>query len=125
MLWIYRRDDQELRIEARLCAIDRQYVVRVLWPDGREQFESFSEGWALHLRLNEFESQLSEEHWIGPPTSLLNDRPASHLSEASLPERRIQGERRRLTRRDRRSGDHPTPDTRSSAPNTLPEDTET
>jgi hypothetical protein len=66
MLWIYRRDNQELRVQTRLGTRNSQYAIRVLWPDGREQFETFSSDAPFRLRLTEFESQRREQNWIGP-----------------------------------------------------------
>ena len=121
MLWIYRRDNQELRIEAQAGAVDREYVIRVLWPGGHEQFEILSGDAAFCLRLTEFESQLREQKWIGPAGPILNDGAEWRFSEPNLPDRRAQRDRRRLTRRDRRSPGSATAK-RDGLPNTMKED---
>jgi hypothetical protein len=116
MLWIYRRNDQEFRVEAQVVASDGQYVIRVVRPDGREQFETFSGDGALRLRLAELESQLREQNWIDSTGPILTDDAKLKPSEPAMPERRAQAERRRVTRRDRRSRDLGTVKTADSAP---------
>jgi hypothetical protein len=105
MLWIYRRNDQEFRVEAQVVAGDGQYVIRVVRPDGREQFETLSGDGAFRLRLAELESQLREQNWIDSTGPILTDDAELKPSEPAMPERRAQGDRRRVTRRDRRSRD--------------------
>jgi hypothetical protein len=105
MLWIYRRNDQELRVEAQVVAGDGHHVIRVVRPDGREQFETLSGDGALCLRLTELESQLREQNWIDSADPILTDDAKLKPSEPAMPERRALTDRRRFTRRDRRSRD--------------------
>jgi hypothetical protein len=116
MLWIYRRNDQELRVEAQGIAGDGHYVIRVVHPDGCEQLETLSGDVALRVRLTELESQLLEQKWIGweglDPTDGADLKPA----EPAMPERRALRDRRRFTRRDRRSRDLGTVKTADSSP---------
>jgi hypothetical protein len=116
MLWIYRRNDQELRVEAQVVAGDGQYVIRVVRPDGREQFETFSGDGALRLRLAELESRLREQNWIDSTGPIPTDDAQLKPSQPPVPERRAQTDRRRVTRRDRRSGDLAPVKTADSAP---------
>jgi hypothetical protein len=46
----------------KLSAATGTYVIRVVRPDGREQFETFPGDGALRLRLAELESQLREQN---------------------------------------------------------------
>jgi hypothetical protein len=105
MVWIYRRIDQELRVEAQVVGGDGHYVIRVVRPDGGEQFEAFSGDGALRLRLAELESQLREQNWIDSAGPILTDDAKLKPPEPGMPERRAQTDRRRVTRRDRRSRD--------------------
>ena len=73
MLWICRRRTEDLRVETR--ALDQQYIMRVFWPDRREQLETFSTDAAFCLRLIEFDSQLCEQNWINPAGPFLTDEP--------------------------------------------------
>jgi hypothetical protein len=94
MLWIYHRDGQELRVEVLAERVDGRYALRVCWPDGREQFETFASEGPFRRRLLEFESFLCVERW-----ARAGDR------SSALPERRGGvPDRRRITRRDRRAG---------------------
>lgn len=103
MTWIYRRNDQELRVEAQVGADDGHYVIRVVRPDGQERFEAFSEEGALRLRLTALESHLLEQQWIGSTGPIPPTDDGLRRSEPALPERRALTDRRRLTRHDRRS----------------------
>ena len=113
MLWIYRRNDQELRVEAQGVAGDGHYVIRVVRPDGCEQLETISGDGALRVRLTELESQLLEQKWIVSEGLI----PADDADlKPAMPERRARADRRRFTRRDRRSRDLRTAKTADSAP---------
>ena len=103
MLWIYRRRTEDLRVETR--ALDQQYIMRVFWPDGREQLETFSTDAAFCFSLIEFDSHLCEQNWISPANPILTDDTELKLVLRGVVERRsAQSDRRRLTRRDRRMG---------------------
>lgn len=116
MLWIYRRNDQELRVEAQVVGGDRHYVIRVVRPDGPEQFETCSGDGALRLRLAELESQLREQNWIDSADPILTDDAKLKPWEPAMSERRAQTDRRRFTRRDRRSRDLATVKAAASSP---------
>jgi hypothetical protein len=42
MLRILERDVQQLHVETRLDGTESPFVMRIVWPDGREQVETFS-----------------------------------------------------------------------------------
>lgn len=105
MLWIYRRNDQELRVEAQVGAGDGHYVIRVVRPDGRERFEAFPGEGALRLRMTTLESQLFEQKWINSAGPSARDEDGLTASGPARPERRAQTDRRRFTRHDRRARD--------------------
>jgi hypothetical protein len=106
VIWIYRRREEKLRIETRLGALDQRYIMRVLWPDGREEIETFSDNAVFCLRLMEFDSKLCGQNWISPAGPILTDDAELKHSLPDIVERRSgQSDRRRLTRRDRRLRD--------------------
>ena len=71
--WTFRRDGEELGIEARLHPIDGLYTFLINWPDGRKQYETFATEQAFRRRLLGLEGQLAQERWIGPGDSIVND----------------------------------------------------
>ncbi len=100
MLSLYRRDGQEVRVESHV--LDGDYVIRVRWPDGREQSETFSRDSAFRRRLNAVESELREQKWVGPVEPTANDDARRAPLELRCHDRRSGKDRRRFTRRDRR-----------------------
>jgi hypothetical protein len=107
MLWIFERDVQQLHLETRLDAAECRFVTRILWPDGREQVETFSTEGLFRRRLLELELELREQNWVGP-AGLVLDAEVEKKALASSLERRGRADRRRLTRQDRRSGNSKT-----------------
>jgi hypothetical protein len=65
MLWIFARDVQQLHVETRLDRTEGRFVTRILWPDGREQVETFSTEALFRRRLLKLELELREENWMG------------------------------------------------------------
>jgi hypothetical protein len=119
MIWIYRRNGQQLRVEAQVVGGDGHYVIRVVRPDGREELETLSGDGALRLRLAALESQLREQNWIDTSGPIPVDDTGLKSSPPPMAERRAQTDRRRVTRRDRRSRDLAT----AKTADTLPIDT--
>jgi hypothetical protein len=103
MLWIFARGVQQLHVETRLDGTECHFVMRILWPDGREQVEAFSAEGPFHRRLVELELELREQNWMRPAGPIL-DTPVEMKLLASPAERRGATDRRRLTRQERRSG---------------------
>lgn len=74
MLWIYRRNGEQLFVEMRIDSVGNEYSLRVVQPDGNEQFERFASEQAFRRRLREFEMALGRERWVGPSSSLVINR---------------------------------------------------
>ena len=72
MVWLYERGAEALRLETRFDENAREYVLVILWADGRAETERFREYAAFDARLRGLEQQLSAEHWMlaGSPTFL-------------------------------------------------------
>jgi hypothetical protein len=73
MQWTFQRGGLELLVETRRAGRDGRYVLRILWPSGREQFETFPSEGSFRQRLLALEAQLANERWIRASESMLND----------------------------------------------------
>jgi hypothetical protein len=114
MLWIFERDVQQLHVETRLHDTEGQFVMRILWPDGREQVETFSTEGLFRRRLLKLELELRAQNWM-PPGGPVLDAAVEQTLLTPVPERRGLPDRRRLTRQDRRSGKSKTVKPRASS----------
>jgi hypothetical protein len=63
MLWFYARDHQSLTLETRHDDAAARFVVRVRWPDGREQVEHFSDLDTFRTWLTAFERAVEADCW--------------------------------------------------------------
>lgn len=125
MLWIYRRDNEKVRVETRLDTLNRKHVIRIVWPDGRDEAETFSDHLTFRRRLAEFQSQLREQNWIGlAGPSLSGDREQAP-PQPGFHERREATDRRRFTRQDRRQAPDPAANVDRLSPPDVPSDEET
>jgi hypothetical protein len=101
---IYRRDGQEVVVEIAPDQRDGDYRLRILWPDGREVFETFSNERITCRRLDTLESQLLPLHWVQEAEPRATSPSDTDLRSDDACERRAGiSDRRRVTRRDRRS----------------------
>ena len=116
MLWIFERDVQQLHVETRLDDTEGQFLMRILWPDGREEVETFSTEGLFRRHLLTLELELREQNWMRPAGPILNAAVEQQVLTCA-PERRGPLDRRRLTRQDRRSGKSKTAKPR--APSTV------
>ena len=71
MLWFYERDQCALTLETRYDAVAAQFVVRVRWPDGREQTQRFPDLQTLDGWLVAFGGLLETERWRQSKTVVL------------------------------------------------------
>ena len=66
MIWLFERQGEYLRYEARPAEDERGYELVITYPDGSEIVERFDDSAALSKRQKELEAQLSDEGWNGP-----------------------------------------------------------
>ena len=72
MLWFYEREgDESLRVETRYDNDTNEFVVRVQWPNGREQVERFSEFAKFQAWLTAFDNRIEAEQWKARSSTLL------------------------------------------------------
>ncbi len=60
---VFEREEQALRLEMRYDNDAVEFVVAVLWPDGRQQHERFTELEACRTWLAALENALEAERW--------------------------------------------------------------
>jgi hypothetical protein len=63
MIWLFERGDEVVRLETRIDAVTKEYVVAIAWadrPDGIERYEDLS---LFRARILALEQQLASEHW--------------------------------------------------------------
>jgi hypothetical protein len=63
MLWFYEHDQGSLTLETCYDAVAAQFVVRVRWPDGREQTERLADLEAFRRWLAAFDRLLETDRW--------------------------------------------------------------
>jgi hypothetical protein len=82
MLWFFERDEQSIRLETRYDNDTSEYVLALIWPDGREQIERFTDSEQYRLRLVAVEGSLEGERWVrrGPPVVLPDGWPNRRLT---------------------------------------------
>lgn len=66
MIWLFERQGEYLRYEARPAKDGSGFELIITSPDGTEVTERFDDSGALSKRQRELESQLSGEGWSGP-----------------------------------------------------------
>jgi hypothetical protein len=62
MIWVFGRDDQEMRVEMRYASDTGEYLLVICWPDC-DQYERFTDAAAFRARLAEIETRLAAERW--------------------------------------------------------------
>jgi hypothetical protein len=65
MFWWFERNGALLRVEVLQLAAD-QYELRVIYIDGREHLETFSNAAALAKRQAQLQCEISDDGWTGP-----------------------------------------------------------
>jgi len=65
MFWWYERRGELARVEVLQIAQDH-YELRVIYADGTDRVETFSNADALAKRQEEVQRAMSEEGWTGP-----------------------------------------------------------
>jgi hypothetical protein len=63
MLWFYERRTEAIRLEASYDNACGQFVATLVWPDGREQVERFSELSDFRRWLAQMDQALLGERW--------------------------------------------------------------
>ena len=66
MIWIFERETEYLRYEARPAHNGQGFELVIIYPSGTETVERFDDSAALSKRQKELEAQLAEEGWSGP-----------------------------------------------------------
>jgi hypothetical protein len=64
MFWFFERSHQFVRVEMGYNDDEQAFVVGVLWPDGREEAERFTEPELWRERLIRLENALAAEDWM-------------------------------------------------------------
>jgi len=82
MVWFFERDDQCVEVETRFDNDTLEFVLKVRWPDGREDAEQrYQDSAGFRRRLVALEQELHATRWrnTGSPLLLpggwLNKRP--------------------------------------------------
>ena len=72
MIWFYARPGGALRIETRIDAVTKEYVLQIEWPGRPAMMERFPDRVAFEARVRVIERQLKAEHWnqVGGPAIL-------------------------------------------------------
>ena len=65
MFWWFERQGELLRVEVLQLAAD-QYELRVIYADGKEHVETFSNADDLAKRQSELQHAMSDQGWTGP-----------------------------------------------------------
>jgi hypothetical protein len=66
MIWLFERQSEYLRYEARPAKDGLGYELVITYPGGGELVERFDDSAALSRRQKDLEKQLSNEGWSGP-----------------------------------------------------------
>jgi hypothetical protein len=91
MIWFFERERSRLQYEIRRQSDGDDYELLIVWPDGREQIESYSECGSLAERSAHLENQLADEGWASPARGrrgVASAPRAASVSESSAPRRR-------------------------------------
>jgi hypothetical protein len=103
MHWAFNRGGVTVHVEAWRVVATRQYSLRIVWPAGPEEVETFGDEMLFRQRLLALEIRLAQENWSGS-ASMMSDIVDRGLNGNRPLERRGgAAERRRMTRRDRRA----------------------
>jgi hypothetical protein len=69
MIWLFERDEQDLRIENFVDSITGEYVLTLRHPGGSRTVERYPNSQMLEARLEALESSLNADRWRKcPPT---------------------------------------------------------
>lgn len=104
MVRIYQRDGQQLVVELRAGERDAEYCLRIVSPDGGERVETFSTEQMMRRRLETLDSELLVLDWdrgTGTEATIAGD--TETCAEEGSERRAGLSDRRRVTRRDRRT----------------------
>jgi hypothetical protein len=66
MVWFYERSGRFIRCESRQAEKGAGYELVVMYPDGREDIETFEDPVELNRRQLQLEHELSAGGWFGP-----------------------------------------------------------
>lgn len=82
MVWFWTRDNQDLKFETRYDNDTSEFVVALVWPDGRQDIERFTQIEAFRQRLVALEHRLEEDRWknVGPPIFVPDGFPNKRLT---------------------------------------------
>jgi hypothetical protein len=64
VFWWFEREEEFLRFE--VLDLGDRWELRVLYPDGTEQLEHFTNATALATRQHELHRQCASQGWVGP-----------------------------------------------------------
>jgi hypothetical protein len=72
MVWFWKRDNEELRVETRYDNATQEFIVTLQFGNGATQSERFARRSAFEARLIALERDLGAERWAstGPPQFL-------------------------------------------------------
>jgi len=66
MIWLFERQGEYMRYEARPAKTGPGFELVITSPNGTETLEHFDDSAALSKRQRELESQLAVDGWNGP-----------------------------------------------------------
>jgi len=64
MIWFWSRAKEKLQLETRFDNDTREYVLRIRYPDNRQDFERFPDVASFQKRLTSLERQLEADQWV-------------------------------------------------------------
>ena len=63
MIWLFERGTERIQLTTRLDKTQGEYLIEIIWPDGRIESERYDRLTDFQTRLRALERRFESDHW--------------------------------------------------------------